>query len=818
MLIKDNVLFGLTPEEVTERVNKNEVNITPNRKTKTYREIIFKNVFSVFNLVILVMGIMVIPTIKSIGDITNIAFLLIAFLNLFIGIFQEVKAKKTVDKLILVNEAKVKVLRNLETKEIGVSEIVLDDTMFLEAGKQICADAKMIRGEIYVNESNLTGEADDILKKEGDELFSGSYVISGEGYANVIHVGKDNYIEKLSSQVTKYAKPTSEIMKSLNAIITTISLCLIPLSIMLFIVYHHYSAYISSDIVIFGLSRELVLGLVSAINGMIPYGLFLLTSISLAASVVRLAKSKTLVQELYCIESLARVDCLCLDKTGTLTDGTMTVNDFEIINKKYSVLEIISSMNAALKNNNQTSAALKDKFTKKAYYEPLKVLNFNSTNKFSAVSFRGVGTFALGAPEILMGKVKKNDPLLKDINRRASEGNRVILLTKTTSKIKDNTLAGPFEPISLISIHDNLRKGVNETLKEFEENGVMIKIISGDNPITVSAISKDAGVPDADKYISLADLTDKEVEEAALKYCVFGRVKPNQKKIIIETLKHAGHKVAMTGDGVNDILALREADCSIAMASGSDAVKTISHLVLLDSNFLSLPKVVNEGRKVINNIERTSALYLAKTILMAFINVFAVVMYFVNPSLEFTSPYKEPSQLFMIETLIIALPSLILAFEDNKERIKGHFFTNVLRASLPGALIVFLNLIVIRFFFSGFGVGDLVETNVSIIVSTLTFYMILILISLPFSKLRLITALVVLLLILVVPLISLFTKTVYGFDFFHFAYFSGSNLLAFSVKGLEVSSFLLGADAVIYTTIILLFFSKKKSKKWEVKK
>lgn len=802
MLIKNDLLFGLSDSEVEKRISEGKVNTPTKRKTKTYREIIFHNLFSLFNLIIIILAILVAPTISSIGDITNYIFVFIATVNLIIGITQEIKAKRIVDSLVFVNESTVKALRELKIKEIKVSEIVLDDILFLEAEKQICADSTVIKGELYVNESNITGESDDILKKPGDTLYSGSYVVSGEAYVKVIHVSKDNYIEKLSSQATTYSKPKSEIMKSLNIIITVISIMLLPLAVMLFFVYREYSAY-QGDPLIFGMSRELVLGLASAINAMMPYGLFLLTTIALATSVYKLASNKTLVQELYCIESLARVDVLCLDKTGTLTDGTMRVNDITIIDTKHSAIEIISSMNAVLKNKNNTSKALVKKWGRKSYFEPTQVLNFNSTNKFSAVSFKSIGTYALGAPDILLNtKDKKNKNILKQIESLSSIGNRVIALCKTSSKIKDNTLEGPFEVVALISIHDNLRRGVETTLKEFRESGVEIKVISGDNPVTVAAIAKDAGIVGYEKYISLAGLSDDEVKKAATEYTIFGRVKPNQKKIIVQTLKSKGHKVAMTGDGINDVLALKEADCSIAMASGSDAVTTVAHLVLLDSNFLSLPSVVNEGRRVINNIQRASSLYITKTLLMAFINIFAIAMYFVNKSLEFTSPFKEPGQLLMVEVFITGLASLIMAVEPNYERIKGHFFSNILKVSLPVALVAFLNLLIIRYVSIDIGLNQGVQTNVSILIVTYVYFMALVISSIPYSKIRKWISIIVAVLILIAPLISLFTKETGNFDFFHFAYQEKQFL--FDRDGLIMILALLLLDALIFVPIIII--------------
>ncbi len=823
MLIRGDVLFGLSEKEVEERVALGQVNTTTKRSTKTYREIFFKSIFTVFNLVILVMAILVIPTIKHVGDIGNLVFIFVALVNLFIQIFQEIKAKKTIESLTLTVDSKVKILRNLDIVELPQSEIVLDDIIFLEAGSQIPSDAKVVRGDVYVNESMLTGESDDILKKIGSELFSGSYVVSGECYAKVEHVGADNYIEKLSKEATKYSKPKSEIMTSLNKIITTISVILIPLSITLFIIYKSYTKFDGGETVFFGLSKKLVLGLVSSINAMIPYGLFLLTSMSLAASVIKLAKKKTLVQELYCIESLARVDTLCLDKTGTITDGTMRVDDLIIVEKSAQVIEIISSMNASLKGNNQTAKALIKKYGKKGHYEAINILNFNSTNKFSACSFKGIGTFALGAPDVLL-TLKKSDPVGKLINEKAKQGNRVIALCKTPSKIKKGTLDGPFTPLALISIHDNLRKGVRETLNEFKENKVDIKIISGDNPVTVSAIAKDAGVEGAENYISLYGMTDEEVAEAATKYTVFGRVKPNQKKLLVVALKAKGRKVAMTGDGVNDILALREADCSIGMGSGSDAIRSVSHLVLINSDFSCLPEVVGEGRKVVNNIERTSALYLAKSIMMFLINIMCITLFFVDKSLEFTSPFKEPSQLLIIENLIIGLPSFVLAFEPNKEPIRGRFITSVIKNAVPVGFVVALNLTGLFFLFSQYeNVFDPVtfagyENNINIIVSTVAFFAVLVFISFPYSKFRMWVSIVSGALILLVPLFTMWTYSRANLNIFKFSLADEYGTLMFDKLSLYVVLTFIGVDLVLYTLMLLPRILKEVKNKRETRR
>jgi len=816
MIIKDNVLFGLTNEEVSERIEKGQLNITENRKTKSYLEIFLNNILTVFNLLILVMTILVIPTINSLSDLTNLSFVATALANLIIGIVQEIKAKKIVDKLVLVNESKTKVLRNLSLKEVGKSEVVLDDTIFLEQASVIPADSTVVKGEIYVNESNLTGESDDILKKKGDFLYSGSFAVSGEAYAKVIHVGKDNFIEQLSKQATKYSKPKSDIMIALNRIITVISILLIPISIFLYLAYSSYPKFDfeGSRLIYNFISKELVLALVSSINGMIPYGLFLLTSVSLAASVIKLANNRTVVQELYCIEQLARVDVICLDKTGTITDGTMRVDDLIVTNAKYSPVEIISSMNASLKGENLTSKALIEKFGKKQLFKPKTILNFNSTNKFSAVAFQDVGTFALGAPDILL-KLKKTEKNYKLIEEKAKEGNRVLALCKTSSSIKDNKLAGPFELVALIIIHDNIRKGAKETLKEFHDNGVDIKIISGDNPMTVSAIAKDAGVPNYDKYISLDGMSDEEVIDAAFKYTVFGRVKPNQKKLLVQSLKQKGHKVAMTGDGVNDILALRESDCSIAMANGSDAVKTVAHLVLLDSNFLSLPKVVGEGRKVINNIERSAALFLSKTFMMAMINILTIILYYANPELQFTSPFNEPSQMLIIETFVIGIPSVVLALEPNYQRINGKFISNIFKKALPGSILVFTELIIIKYASSIFGITNTNDiSNLSIFVASISFSFILLYISVPFTKFRLIVFILTELLVMSCPLISYFTITKFGVEFFHYG-LGESGYIEMGSKAILVMILLVIISLLYFAVLSMLKVIKTKKENHE---
>ncbi|MBE6124576.1 MAG: HAD family hydrolase [Erysipelotrichaceae bacterium] len=700
---------GLSSKAVEERTVRGYVNKTHSGSTKTIRKIIFSNVVTFFNMIMILIAVWLI----SVGSWKNIiSFMAVVSMNTIIGIVQEIRAKKTIDSLSLLSSPVATVLRDGEQQEIAITDIVIDDILIFNAGKQICADSVVKEGTVEVNESLLTGESDAIVKKEGDILLSGSFIISGECKARVEKVGKDNYIETLSAQAKKYSKPKSDLLRSLNLIIRTISILIIPIGVILFI-----NTYMGTN----STYAEAVIATAGGVIGMIPSGLFLTTSIALAVGVINLAKNKTLVQELYCIEMLARINVLCLDKTGTITDGSMTVkNDILLDSKTPDIKNIISTMNYALKENNQTGQALIAKYGKAKKYPVADITPFSSARKYSVVKFEKIGTYYIGAPEFILKD--KYSLVSEQVEKQAALGYRVLLLARTDSDKKDMT------PVALIIIEDTIRKDAVQTITYFKNSGVEVKVISGDNPLTVSKVALRAGISHADEYISLDGLTDEQVKEAATKYTVFGRVNPRQKQLLVKTLKENGGTVAMTGDGVNDILALKEADCSIAMASGSEATRNVSQLVLLDSNFSSMPKVVREGRRVINNVERVATLFLTKTIFSFVLSLLVILL---------KKPYPiQTIQLFLVDFLVIGIPSFILAIEPNNSVIKGKFLINVFKDALPGALVVITNILIVYGFAGKLNLTNEAVSTIIVLSTTVTCMMVLFRVCKPFNFLR----------------------------------------------------------------------------------
>lgn len=652
--------IGLTKEEVEERIKENKVNYDTSLPTKSIKTIVRENIFTLFNLINILLGVAVF----CVGSYKNLLFLIVIFCNTAISIIQEINSKKAVDKLSILAQAKVNCIRDGEKQEIGINSIVLDDLLMLETGNQIVADSIILEGEVEVNESFITGESDVIYKRKGDTLLSGSFVVSGKCKAEVIHIGDENYTSKISSGAKYVKKVNSEIMKSLNGIIKIVSIAIVPIGILLF--FNQLGLTENSF-------KNAVVNTVAAIIGMIPEGLVLLTSTVLAVSVIRLSKRKVLVQELYCIETLARVDTLCLDKTGTITEGTMEVNDIiEITKSKEELEEILSEISSASDDNNSTIEAIRAKYKNKQKWKVINKIPFSSQKKWSGVCFKDKGSYIIGAPEFVLRE--KYDEYKERIEKYSNDY-RVIIVANSEGDFIEKELPDKLEVLGFVLISDVIRKEASKTLKYFKEQGVNIKIISGDNPITVSKIAKRAGVENSEKYINMQEIKTKEqLEKAAKEYSIFGRVTPVQKKELVQALKKEGHTVAMTGDGVNDVLALKEADCSIAMASGSDATRNVAELVLLDSNFASMPEIVLEGRRTINNIERSATLFLVKTI---YASILAIIFLFVNMPYPFM-----PIQLTLISTVTIGIPSFVLALEPNKERIKGKFLRNVISRAL----------------------------------------------------------------------------------------------------------------------------------------
>lgn len=665
---------GLSSEDVKKRQKKSLVNYDTSVPTKSIKKILFDNFFTIFNFLNLFLGIIIFMA----GSFKNMIFLSVVIINTAISTIQEIHSKKVVDRLSVLASSKARVIRDGKRQEISINEIVIDDVLEFKTGSQIATDSIILNGTVQVNESFLTGEPDSIEKKEGDVLLSGSYIVSGNCAAKVIHVGEENYTAKISKDAKYVKKVNSEIMTSLNKIINFLTSAIIPIGIALFIVQLNVE----------NLSlQSAVTKTVAAIIGMIPEGLVLLTSTVLAVSVVRLSKSKVLVQELYCIETLARVDTLCLDKTGTLTEGIMEVKDYIPINDSDTNMKnILSNISKFSEDENSTINAIKDYFKDVTNeFVPVKKYAFSSKNKWSAITFENQGSYIIGAPEFIL---KNNFKKYENTINKYTKDYRVLVLAHTQSKIEKGNLPLNTDIIGLLLITDKIRKEAKDTLEYFYKQDVNIKIISGDNPITVSKIAKQVGVKNYDKYIDMSKITDKDnMLDIATNYTVFGRVTPTQKKELVLALKSKGKTVAMTGDGVNDVLALKAADCSIAMQNGSDATKNVAQLVLLDSNFASMPKVVAEGRRTINNIQRSASLFLVKTI---YSTILALMFLFMGEAYPFV-----PIQLTLISTVTIGIPSFILALEPNNARIRGHFLRNVISKSLPTGITVALNILII---------------------------------------------------------------------------------------------------------------------------
>jgi len=643
-----DIEIGLTNEDVESRIMAGLSNTLDTGSSKSVSSIVIANLVTFFNFLNFAIALWLL----SIGaEFANFLFLGAVSANIAIGIIQEIRAKKMIDKLSLLSAPTANVVRDKGDYEISVSNVVIDDILYLNSGKQIAADCVVREGTLEVNESLLTGESDPILKRKGDTLYSGSYVVSGSCYAQVTAIGQDIYIQKLTSQAKVYQKPKSDLLASLKIIIRTVAAIIVPLAGLLF-----YTMTTNTDLAY----EDIVKATTGAMIGIIPSGLFLLTSMALAVGVIRLAQNNTLVQELYCIEMLARVDMLCLDKTGTITDGTMSVHSTVELEPydKLSVKNIVSAMINALNDTNLTSQALSDRFGTAKRIRHKNTIPFSSSRKFSAVEFERFGTFVLGAPEYVL-KNQYPESIKVQVNQFAEEGFRVLCIARTDEAITDDYTFKSLIPVSLITIEDTVRPDAEETIRYFKENQVSVKVISGDNPVTVSKIAQRVGIVDADKYISLEGLSDKDVVRAAARYTIFGRVSPGQKKLLIEALKNNGHTVAMTGDGVNDILALKEADTSIAMASGSEAARNVSHLVLLDSNFSSMPKVVSEGRRVINNVQKVAVLFLTKNIFTLLLIMIAIARRGVYPI--------QPSQLILIDYFLLKCLIFIRTFKLNGE-------------------------------------------------------------------------------------------------------------------------------------------------------
>lgn len=718
-VLETNPEAGLSSAQAQERVDAGWANLPIDPPGKTVGQIIKSNVFTYFNMLFFLLAAFVLVF----GTWQNAMFLGVVFANIAIGIVQELRSKRTLDKLTLLTAPHGAVIRDGRQRKIPTSEMVRDDIVVFSAGSQIFADAVVVAGECSVNEALITGEADEIKKPAGADLLSGSFVVSGECRARLTQVGADSYANRLTIEA-KEAKPPqqSEMMRSLTRLVQIIGIAIIPLGILMAI----------KEIV--WLERSVsdgVVATVASLIGMIPEGLYLLTSMALAAGVVRLAQKKTLVHDMGCIETLARVDVLCVDKTGTVTENKMAVEDviplcpdrFE----EEDIRLIMADYVAAMRADNDTMAALRKYFTGKVTQQAIKAVPFTSAKKFGGVSFHEDETYLLGAPDVLLGE--RYGKYARQIDAYSSKGCRVLLLALYDGQPDDEELDAPLMPISLILLSNKIRAEAPETFRYFAKQGVTIKVISGDNAMAVSEVAKRAGIKGAESYVDARTLeTDEDIAEAIEKYTVFGRVTPDQKRKFVRALKAGGHTVAMTGDGVNDVLALKEADCSIAMASGSDAASQVSHIVLLESNFAAMPSVVAEGRRVINNIERSAALFLVK-------NIFSFALALI--SLIFTLPYPVTSaQMSLVSALTIGAPGFVLAMEPNISRIKGKFLPNVIYRALPGALTDLFLVLGVILFCMVFEVEDNMMSTVCAIILNIVGLMVVHFTCKPYNLLR----------------------------------------------------------------------------------
>lgn len=678
-------MTGLTDEQVNERIEQGKVNADENPNTRTYKQIVRENTLTFFNFLNLVLLILVL----MVGSYKNAFFVGIIIINTLIGIAQEIRAKKTIDKLAILTAKKSIVIREGKKWTVPTEDLVLDDLVCLKTGDQVPADAKVLEGSVEVNESLLTGESDNLPKNVGDELFSGSFVTSGEACCQIIHVGKDNYAAQITSEAKEFKRHNSELKNSLNAILKVISIIIVPLGALLF-----YKQYY----VVGNTFKDSIVSMVAGVLGMIPEGLVLLTSVALTLGALVLANKKTLVQELYCIETLARVDTLCLDKTGTITEGTMCVERVEPWSEAsenkdtdeiptededepdlHEIENMMANLMYVLKDQNATIDALRKRFPAKSSMTLEHIIPFSSDRKYSGAVFEDNGTYLMGAAQFLFPEGRED--ILDVCQNYAEEGLRVLVLAHSTQIAEGTELPENLEPAALLLLTDVIREEAPDTLQFFDSQEVDLKVISGDDPVTVSAIAKRAGLKNAENYVDATTLeTEEQLEEAVAKYSVFGRVTPQQKKEMVQALQKQGHTVAMTGDGVNDVLALKEADCSIAMAQGSDAAKNIANVVLLDSNFASMPHIVNQGRRVVNNIRTAASMFLIKTMFSVMLSLLTI--FFGN-----AYPF-EPIQMSLISACAVGIPTFLLAQENNYDKIDHTFLRHVFLNAFPAALTI----------------------------------------------------------------------------------------------------------------------------------
>ena len=771
---------GLSSVEAEALRAEGKNNAVRQRSGKSYKKIVADNLFTFFNMVWAIVSVILI----AVGSFSNLTFLAVVIPNIAIATFIEIRAKLRVERLSVTTEPKAKVVRDGELIEIDSSDIVLGDLMYVEIGHQVLSDGEVVDGVAEANESMLTGEADAIKKQTGDKVLAGSYLVSGAVYVKVTAVGKDNYVHTIEKEAKSFKAPASNLFRDLNSLIKYIGIFMVPMTVLMFINNWIVTGHILKDLV------EKTSG---SVIGMIPAGAYLLVTIALSLSVISLLRKHTLVQDMYSIEMLASADVLCLDKTGTITDGTMEGTETLALSDLSCerIAEIMAMVEGSEQSINNTSRALIDRFGKNESCIVLDKVPFSSKRKYSAVSIEGEGVYAVGAPHFVRCPVS---PEVEDmIAAHAERGERVLLLAKLES------IDGEGVAIALIAISDRIRPNAADTIAKFQEQGVTVKVISGDHAATVSSIAKRVGIAGAEKYLSCENLSDEELTAVANDYTVYGRVTPEQKVLLVKTLRAAGHTVAMTGDGVNDTLALKESDCSVAMADGSEVARKVSKIVLMNSDFGSLPDVVKEGRRCINNVRMSSVLFLMKTIFTILLSIIVVCT-------RITYPF-QPKQLSFLELFIIGLGSLLLTLEPNNKRIEGSFIKTVLIKSAPNALTMLIPVVSVLVLqkigiISSSGVASALATVAVTLIGLIN----LVFICYPYTKWRIgvigiVTFLVALSMPLSIPVLSDMMQIAPAFE---------SLTLCFGLVGLSASLTLI---VHIARLIIMGVLKKKRAKK-----
>lgn len=705
---------GLSSKEVEDRKRKGFVNNVKKKTTKSYKQILIENIFSLFNFINLIIAVILI----YVGSAKNCLFMLVVVCNTIIGVIQEIRSKRIIDKLSIINQSSVNAIRDGKIQTVNISDIVIDDIIKFSAGSQIPNDCTLIEGSCEVNESLITGESDSIFKESGSQLLSGSYLVSGTCLCKVDKVGNDNYADSILGQIKYVKRAKSEIVRVIKRIILVISICIVPLSILLF--FSQYNIAQNSF-------KEAVVNTSAAIIGMIPEGLVLLISTVFAIGVIRLSKRNVLSQDLYSLESLARTDVLCLDKTGTITTGNMNFKKLVPANgiKQCEVEKAANILAAFSSDSGSTIAAIKNAFSSSEINcNVTGMVPFSSDRKWSAICTENAGTYIMGAAEMIFGENCDYSCLNEDEMSRY----RVVSISKSETSITERTLPDDVKLLGYILLSEEVRESIADTFKYFQEQQVKLKIISGDNSTTVQQLCRSVLDDVSVKCVDMSKVSDEEIVSVAEENDIFGRVTPKQKKLIVSALKKNGHTVGMVGDGVNDVLALKESDCSVGLANGSEAARNVSQLVLMDSDFRSLPNVVKEGRKSINNLQNSASLFLSKTVFSA---VMAVVFLFLNLSYPF-----QPIQMTLISALTIGMPSFILSFENNKNRVNGSFLMNVIRKFLPASLTNIINIILIVVFSNLKGFTDVWISTLSVLALAVTGIMLIIHIYKPLTKLR----------------------------------------------------------------------------------